>query len=129
MLKAPKYHLGEGYYVDSEPDLTSNEEDFESDTEDGAITFEDLEILVQQEEENKKVIVKTLWDNPFLSGLEKLTKDQLLLLVACCAEELDELKNLGGYDCHDERDAKDLYWDQKCVLIECVDSEFFNKKE
>ena len=128
MIKAPKYHL-DGYYPDSEPDLTSNEEDFESDADDGAITFEELERLVQQEEENKKIIIRTLWDNPFLSGLEKLTKEQLLLLVACCAEKLDVLENLGGDVNNDERDAKDLSWDRKCVLIECVDSNFFNKKE
>lgn len=30
MLKAPTYHLGEGYYIDSEPDLSSEECDFET---------------------------------------------------------------------------------------------------
>lgn len=29
MIKAPKYHI-DGWYVDEEPDLTSNEEDYET---------------------------------------------------------------------------------------------------
>ena len=42
MLKAPTYHLGEGYYVDSEPDLTSNEEDFEPEVEEFFLTDEEI---------------------------------------------------------------------------------------
>ena len=89
---------------------------------------EELEKLVEQEEKDKEIIIKTLWNNPFLSGLEKLTKHQLIILVECCAEKLDLLENLGGYSSYDERDAKDFYWDQKCVLIESVDSEFFSRE-
>ena len=121
MLKAPKYHLGEGYYPDSEPDLTSNDKDF--------LMSEEIAKLVEQEEKDKELIVRTLWKNPFLSGLGKLNKRQLIVLVECCAEKLDILENLGGDVNNDERDAKDLFWDQKCVLMECVDSNFFNKKE
>lgn len=45
MLKAPTYHLGEGYYVDSEPDLTSNEENFKLEFEEVHLTEKEINSL------------------------------------------------------------------------------------
>lgn len=76
-------------------------------------------------EKEKKVIAKIIDKNIFLSGLQKLTKIQLIILVNDLVERLDITINLND-DCDiDERDFKDMGWDYKCLLIETLYPNYF----
>ena len=88
-----------------------------------------LDDLLEIEEKEKNNIANILMENPFFTGLHKLTKKQLITLVECCAESLDLYINLGGKINDDERDFKDLYFDQKCCLIETLCCDFFHNEE
>lgn len=87
--------------------------------------FSDL--TFEEEEEQKKIIAKTIWDNPFFSGLRKLNKTQLIILINELIEELDFYATLNGDWEMDERDFKDKAFDEKCLMIECVRPDFFKK--
>lgn len=79
----------------------------------------------EEQEEEKKVITKIIDNSPFLSGIQKLTKTQLVILVRALTERLDE-KIILNDDCKmDERDFKDIAWDEKCLIIETLNPNFF----
>lgn len=75
---------------------------------------------------NPRRIAKTIWDNPFLSGLHELNQAQLIIIIQALVEKLDYLENGKGMD---ERDWKDIAFDKKCLIIETVDETFFKRKE
>lgn len=79
-------------------------------------------------EEQKKIIAKTIWDNPFFSGLRELNKTQLIILINELTEKLDFYANLNCDWDWDERDFKDRAFDEKCLMIECVRPDFFKKE-
>lgn len=81
----------------------------------------------EEQEEEKKVIVKIIDKSPFLSGVQKLTKTQLVILIYELTERLDTLINLAD-DCEiDYRDFKDIAWDEKCLIIETLNPDFFKE--
>lgn len=82
----------------------------------------------EEYEKDKKKIAQTIWDNAFFFGLNKLTKKELILLVESMVEDLDFYVNLHE-DWEDERDFKDLFFDQKCLMIKCLDPDFFKRGE
>ncbi len=71
----------------------------------------------EEKEEEKKNIINILEDNPFLSGIQKLNKTQLLILIFNLVERLDEILNK---DYMEYRDFKDEVWDQECLIIETL---------
>lgn len=89
--------------------------------------FNDL--TFEEEEEQKEIIAKTIWGNAFLSGIQKLNKTQLIILINELSENLDFYVNINGDWEWDERDFKDKAFDQKCLMIECVKYDFFKKEE
>ena len=80
----------------------------------------------EEYEKDKKKIAQTIWDSPFHSGLIKLANAQLLTLIDSLVEKLDLIINLKN-DYYDERDFKDKFFDQKCIMIECLDPDFFKE--
>lgn len=70
---------------------------------------------------------QVIWDNAFFTGLPKLTRNQLYECIFVLVEKLDEehYASKYGYEGGDMRDAKDIAWDQKCQLLECLDEKFF----
>lgn len=79
----------------------------------------------EEREKFKKKIAKTIWDNPFFSGINKLKKEELKAIV-------ESLINKWSWenDSLHELDIKDLLFEEKCYLIESLDEEFFkNEKE
>ena len=87
--------------------------------------YEDL--TCEEEEVQKKLIADTIWKNPFLSGIIELNKTQLCVLTNALIEELDFYVNLHGDWNVDERDFKDILFDQKCLMIETLDPDFFKE--
>lgn len=86
-----------------------------------------FDMTVEEAQKEKKKIAQTIWDNMFCSGVNKLTKKQLILLVDALVERLDFHINLHeDWNC-DERDFKDLFFDQKCIMIDCIDDKFFER--
>lgn len=79
----------------------------------------------EEQEEEKKVIAKIIYNSPFLSGIQNLTKTQLVILVSELTERLDEKINCDI----DERDFKDIAWDKKCLIIETLNPNFFKVVE
>lgn len=88
--------------------------------------FDDL--TFEEEEKQKEVIAKTIWENAFFSGISKLNKTQLIILINSLIEQLDFYVNLNGDWNVDERDFKDLAFDQKYLMIESVMPDFFKKE-
>ena len=86
------------------------------------------EMTYEEQNAEKENIAKILWDSPFCSGVQKLNKMQLILLVMELVERLDFLINLNGDWNVDERDFKDTSFDQKCLMIESVDNDFFKEE-
>ncbi len=86
----------------------------------------DYEKIVELRKQSAQII----WDNPFFTGLPKLTRKQLYECIDVLVSKLDEERYYRnyGYESGDMRDAKDIAWDQKCQLIECLDEEFFKRK-
>lgn len=83
----------------------------------------------EEQEEEKKVIAKIIDNSPFLSGIQKLTKTQLVILVSELTDRLDAKINLDD-DCNlDERDFKDIAWDKKSLIIETLNPNFFKEVE
>lgn len=74
-----------------------------------------------------KAIANTIWDNAFLSGLNKLKKHQLMNCIQALVEHLDNKVNCSDYEL-DERYFKDIAFDQKCLLIESLDPDFFSRE-
>ena len=81
-----------------------------------------------------KSIAQIIWDNSFMSGLEKINKSQLIGIVNLLVVELDYFKNILKYEesfedfPFDDRKAKDISFDCKCLLIEALDPHFFEEK-
>ena len=83
----------------------------------------------EEQEEEKKVIAKIIDNSRFLSGIQKLTKTQLVILVSELTDRLDAKINLDD-DCNlDERDFKDIAWDKKSLIIETLNPNFFKEVE
>lgn len=76
----------------------------------------------EEKEEEKKNIINILEDNPFLSGIQKLNKTQLLILTFKLVERLDEILNK---DYMESRDFKDEVWDQKYLIIKTLNPDIF----
>lgn len=73
-------------------------------------------------EENQRLAQK-IWEIPFASqNLQKLTKKELLLLF-------EEVLTRISFEKEEwyELDIKDILFEEKCWLIECLDSDFFNR--
>lgn len=84
-------------------------------------------MTAEEIEMEKKEIAKIIDGNAFLSGLQKLNKTQLLILVNELTDRLDfEINLKGDYD-FDERDFKDIAWDYKCLLIDILNPNFFKE--
>lgn len=74
-------------------------------------------------EEKKKELARKIWDMPFASSnLHKLTKVELLTLIDAI------LIDISYKDGWNELDIKDLLFEQKCWLIELLDSRFFEER-
>lgn len=82
--------------------------------------------------EGRREIAHIIWDNSFMSGLLKLNKWQFIDIINLLVLRLDEFINVLQYSDevedypNDERDAKDISFDCKCILIETLDEKFFN---
>ena len=70
-------------------------------------------------------IAKVIWNEPFLTGLEKLKNWQLQLVVESLAEKLDANKNIKGQT--DNRDIKQIMNDEKKLIIESLYPKFFEE--
>lgn len=77
--------------------------------------------------ELRKQTAKTIWDNAFFTGLSKLTRKQLYECIEVLVSKLDE--NQFCSDGVDERFWKDIAFDRKCLLIECLDEDFFKSED
>lgn len=78
-----------------------------------------------EEEETNRKLAQKIWEIPFASqNLQKLTKKELLLLfeeaLTRISFEKEEWNKL---------DLKDLLFEQKCWLIECLDNNFFKREK
>lgn len=84
--------------------------------------MEKWEIEYQQKLETKNKLAKRIWDTPFLGGLKKFTKKELLLLI-------DKILDNRFFTTEEQYDwdIKDINWDQKCWLIEILNPNFFEK--
>ena len=88
--------------------------------------MEKWEIEFEEMKKEKHSLAKKIWDIPFaVNNLNKLTKKELLVLIDCMLDRI-------ACDYKDdwfEMDWKVILFDQKCWLIESIDSKFFSKKE
>lgn len=87
--------------------------------------MKDYEIEYEKEQQKKRELAQKIWNNPFLSGLEKFTKKDLMLLI-------DSIRLRIAWEYEDswtELDIKDVFFESKCWLIETLDEEFFNKEK
>lgn len=84
-----------------------------------------MDKLETYEEETNRKLAQKIWEIPFASqNLQKLTKKELLLLfeeaLTRISFEKEEWNKL---------DLKDLLFEQKCWLIECLDNNFFKREK
>ena len=88
--------------------------------------MEKWEIEFEENEKSKHLLAKKIWGIPLaVNNLNKLTKKELLNLIDSMLDRI-----ACDYMHHwFEMDWKDILFDQKCWLIESIDSEFFSKKE
>ncbi len=88
------------------------------------------ELTYEEAEAEKKKIAQIIWDKPFWNGVFKLNKKQLFLLVESIVERLDFFINRHGcWELEDKRNVKDITFDQKCIMIESCDPDFFENRE
>lgn len=74
-------------------------------------------------DKERQRLAQKIWEIPFASqNLQELTKKELLLLFEEVTTRISNEKS-EWY----ELDIKDLLFEQKCWLIECLDSDFFNR--
>ena len=84
-----------------------------------------MDKLETYEEETNRKLAQKIWDIPFASSnLDKLTKQELLILIYGVLERVSDDKK-EWY----ELDLKDLLFEEKCWLITTLDPEFFENKE
>lgn len=81
----------------------------------------------EDELDRRKELAKIVDNNMFLSGISKFKKRDLLILISALIDRLDSILNLNGDDCIDERKFKDIFYDQKCIVIETLDENFFDR--
>ena len=86
--------------------------------------MEDYEEFVRE----NKAIAKVIWENAFFCGLNKLKKKQLMNCIQSLVADLDNKVNCSDYVL-DERKLKDVLFDQKCLLIESLDPDFFSRED
>lgn len=80
---------------------------------------EEFEII----KEKQKRLAKKIWDISFASSnFDKLTKKELLILIDAILVKIEKAE-------WSELDLKDFMFEQKCILIECLDEEFFNREK
>lgn len=73
----------------------------------------------------EKKLARKIWNIPFVrQNLHKLTKKELILLLEVVLTRIS-YENSEYW----ERDIKDILFEQKCWLIECLDNKFFERKE
>lgn len=83
-----------------------------------------LETYEEYKEAERKLAQK-IWDIPFASSnLDKLTKQELLILIYGVLERVSDDKK-EWY----ELDLKDFLFEQKCWLIKCLDNNFFKREK
>lgn len=83
------------------------------------------EFNYEEELERRRELAKTIWDNPFMCGLAKFNKSDLLILVNLLAERLSN----NMCDCYYELDLKDSAFMRKCNIIETLQEDFFKSEE
>lgn len=79
----------------------------------------------ERDEARKKKIAQTIWENPFMSGISHLTRKELELCIEALTEKLSAVLDEGFY----EKDIKCIIFDEKCNLIECLDTDFFKRSD
>lgn len=72
---------------------------------------------------NKKC-AQIIWDNAFGNGLFKLRKTALIVLIEELAQKLQDID-----DPERQLDWKDTAFDKKCIIIEALDENFFDKEK
>lgn len=83
--------------------------------------MEDKDIDLNDVERQR--LAQKIWEIPFASqNLQKLTKKELLLLFEEVLTQISFEKEEWR-----ELDIKDILFEEKCWLIECLDSDFFNR--
>ena len=83
------------------------------------------ELSYEEKLERRKELAKTIWDNPFMCGLAKFKKSDLLILVDLLAERLSS----SICDYYYELDLKDIAFMCKCNIIETLQEDFFKSEE
>ena len=83
------------------------------------------ELSYEEKLERRRVLAKKIWDNPFMCGLAKFNKNDLLILVDLLAERLSN--NI--CDCYYELNLKDSAFMYKCNIIETLQEDFFGSEE
>lgn len=81
----------------------------------------------EDELKRRKELAKIIDGHMFLSGIAEFKKNDLIILVTALIDRLDNILNLGNDNCIDERKIKDLLYDQKCIVIEALDEDFFKR--
>lgn len=77
------------------------------------------------EEKEKKAIAKKIWDTPFASSnLQVLKKSELIILIESILNRI-AWENIEWC----ELDIKDILFEEKCWLIECLDNNFFKREK
>lgn len=83
------------------------------------------EFNYEEELKRRKELAKTIWDNPFVCGLTKFNKSDLLILVDLLAERLSN--SICAY--YSKLDLKDSAFMYKCNIIETLQEDFFKSEE
>ena len=83
------------------------------------------ELSYEEKLERRKELAKTIWDNPFMCGLAKFNKNDLLILVDLLAERLSS--SICEY--YYELDLKDSAFMYKCNIIETLQEDLFESEE
>ena len=66
-----------------------------------------------------------MWEIPFVSAnLDLLTKKELVTLIESVIIKISDEKEEWW-----ELDIKDLMFERKCYLIECLDNDFFKREK
>lgn len=78
----------------------------------------------EEELERRKELANLIWDNPFMSGLTKFKKSDLLILIRLLTDRLSSKL----CDFYDELDWKDSAFEFKCNIIETLDENFFKRQ-
>lgn len=81
------------------------------------------ELTYEEEIARRKELAQLVWSKPFMCGLSKFKKSDLLILVRLLTERLSaELEPI-----YYELDLKDACFNDKCNIIETLDEDFFKR--